>query len=95
MKSKFALIAMIGAVSAMAAADDREKYNERAANSDMAMFQELDLNRDGKVTRAEAKGFLAMEARFDDIDIDHDDQITRDEMTRYIERAYGVKLTAT
>ena len=36
-----------------------------------------------------------MEARFDDIDIDHDDEITRDGMTRYIERAYGVKLTAT
>ena len=93
MKARF-ILATIGALSAMAAADDRTQYNERAANNDMAMFRDIDLNHDGKVTRAEAKGLLSIEARFDDIDIDHDDAITLDEMTRYIERTYGVRLTA-
>ena len=90
MKAKF-IAAIIGALSATASAGDREIYNARAANSDMALFREIDINHDGKITRAATKGVVSMEARFDDIDIDHDDEISLNEMRRYIEHTYAVQ----
>jgi EF hand domain-containing protein len=77
-----------------AMADDRETYNRRAAEADMAAFRLLDLNRDGVLTRGEVLADLNFAPRFNDIDIDRDGVITPEEMRRYIEQAYGVTIHA-
>ena len=78
----------------LAQADDRTEYNRRAAARDSALFQSLDRNGDGAVTREETKGDLDFGPRFDDIDINRDGTITRDELQRYIAQRYGVELQA-
>ena len=55
------------------AADDRTAYNERAAASISALFQSLDRNADGLVTREESRGDLNFGPRFSDMDINSDD----------------------
>lgn len=82
-------VALVATLSA-AAADDREAYNRRAAESDMAAFRALDLNRDGVLTHDEVRGDLNFGPRFNDIDIDRDGMVTPAEMRRYIEQTYGV-----
>jgi len=83
-------IALVAATFA-ASADDREAYNRRAANADMAAFRALDLNGDGLLTPDEVRGDLNFGPRFNDVDINRDGIITPEEMRRYIEQTYGVK----
>jgi hypothetical protein len=88
-------LAVVLAVAAFAAAaDDREAYNRRAAEADMAAFRALDVNRDGMLTRDEARGAVYFAPRFDDIDTNRDGVITLEEMRRYLERTYGVRPAA-
>jgi hypothetical protein len=69
--------------------DDRERYNLRAARTDMALFHELDRNRTGLLRREDIAGDLHLGPRFDDIDVNRDGIVTSQEMRLYIERAYG------
>lgn len=94
MRSHIAIAAVVGVLSLAAAADDREDYNRRAAQRDMALFQEFDRNHDGRLTPDEVRGILSLEARFDDIDINRDGAISLEEMQRYLEQTYGVRLAA-
>ena len=70
--------------------DDKERYNRRAAQTDAALFSELDRGGNGFLTRADVQGDMRLGTRFDDIDINRDDIITPQEMQAYIERTYGV-----
>jgi Ca2+-binding EF-hand superfamily protein len=92
MKAKLAIVLLLAAAS-FAAADDRETYNRRAAETDLAAFRQLDLNRDGVLTHEEVRPDLNFGPRFGDIDIDGNGAITREELRRYIERTYGVVVT--
>ena len=94
MNTKIVVAILLAANSAIAAADDRETYNRRAADNDMTLFRQLDLNADGRLTQDEVKGDLNLGPRFSDIDIDRDGLVTPDEMRRYIEQTYGVKPAA-
>jgi len=90
MRLTFALVLALAAGAAGAAgADEREAYNRRAAATDAARFQELDLNRDGRLSRDEARGDLHLAPRFDDMDINRDGIITPEELRRYLEQTYG------
>lgn len=84
---------MLATTAAMA--NDREDYNRRAAETDLAAFRLLDLNRDGVLTPEEVQPDLNFGPRFNDIDINRDGVITREELRRYIEQAYGVVVTDT
>lgn len=79
--------------TALAAADDRETYNRRAAETDLAAFQQLDLNRDGVLTLDEVRADLNFGPRFNDIDTDRNGAVTREELRSYILRSYGVVVT--
>jgi hypothetical protein len=87
---KIITTALLVAFSIAAAADDRADFNRRAAEADLALFRQLDVNRDGYLTQDESKGDLRLGPRFDDIDINRDGVITPQEMRRYIEQTYGV-----
>ena len=92
MNIRIAIAAMLAAFSASAAADDRADYNRRAAAADEAAFRQLDLDRDGMLTRDEARADLNFGPRFDDVDINRDGVITSDEMRRYLEQTYGISV---
>ena len=69
--------------------DDQQRYNLRAAQSDMAQFRDLDRAGTGLLRREDTRGDLHLGPRFDDIDINRDGIVTPQEMQLYIERAYG------
>jgi hypothetical protein len=75
-------------------ADDQGLFKQRSAAHDAALFQSLDRNADGAVTREEAIGDLDFGPRFDDADINRDNTVTRQEFERYLEQRYGVVPTA-
>jgi hypothetical protein len=79
----------------VAAADDKTVYNERAAARIGVLFQALDRNADGVVTREESRGDLNFGPRFADMDINSDNNVTREELQRYIEQRYGVQSART
>lgn len=94
MKSIFrhtAAVVLLLLVSTTAAANDRTVYNERAAARFTGLFQSLDRNADGVVTREESHGDLNFGSRFADMDIDGDDNVTQQELRRYIERRYDIR----
>lgn len=74
-----------------AGADERVDYNRRAAARDLTLFHELDRNRDGAVTRLEARGDLNFLPRFNDMEVDMDGVVTEAELHRYLEIQYGVR----
>jgi len=82
------VLASIAFASTLAVADDRAEYNRRSAERYVAMFDMADINRDGLVSRQEARGMIELEARFDELDINRDGNITRDELTRYIQLTF-------
>ena len=71
-------------------ATDADDYLRRAAQRDLAMFDDLDRDKDGNLTLQEVRGDVDLEARFNDLDINRDGVITREELTRYIAFQYGV-----
>ena len=92
MKTSWLVIALLAATTA-AMADDRETYSRRAAETDLAAFRQLDLNRDGMLTLDEVLADLNFAPRFNDMDINRDGIVTPEELRRYIERAHGVLVT--
>jgi Ca2+-binding EF-hand superfamily protein len=86
------IVVLVLATSATIA-DDRETYNRRAAETDLAAFSLLDLNRDGVLTLDEVRADLNFGPRFNDIDTDRNGAITREELRSYIGRAYGIVVT--
>ena len=73
-------------------ADDRETYMRAAAQREVATFDALDRDGDGRLTMDEALGHVDLQARFTDIDIDRDGVITRAELVRYVKLQYGVAI---
>jgi hypothetical protein len=90
---KISWIALALVIATAAVADDRETYSLRAAETDLAAFRQLDLNRDGMLTQDEVLADLNFAPRFNDMDINRDGIVTPEELRRYIERAYGVLVT--
>ena len=86
-----AVILFLLAAVAASAADDKTAYNERAAAGMASLFQSLDRNADGVVTREESRGDLNFTPRFADMDINSDDNVTQQELLRYIEQRYAVR----
>jgi hypothetical protein len=84
---------MLPAYSSAAHADDKTAYDQRAAARDTALFQSLDRNGDGAVTRVEAQGDLNLGPVFDDMDINRDGIVTNAELQRYLEQQYGAHAT--
>ena len=80
---------LLSAAATAVWADDRAEYNARAAARLGGLFQAMDRNADGVLTREESKGDLDLGPRFDDIDINRDGLVTREELDGYIERRYG------
>lgn len=89
--TKVAAAFLLVIASLAASADDRETFNRRAADNDMALFHQIDLNHDRRLTYDEAKGDLNLGPRFNDIDINRDGIVTLEEMRRYIEQTYGIR----
>ena len=71
-------------------ATDADDYYRRAAQRDVAQFDALDRNKDGRLTIEEVRGDIDFEARFNDIDINRDGVVTREELALYIARRYGI-----
>jgi hypothetical protein len=81
---------MLPTSGSAAGADDKTVYDQRAAARYVALFQSLDRDGDGTVTRVEAQGDLNLGPVFDDMDINRDGIVTSAELQRYIEQRYGV-----
>lgn len=90
MKIRLAAAVLLAAISTGALATDEDEYNRRAAERDMALFYEYDLDHDGNLTREEVRGNVSLQARFNDININRDGKITLEEMQRYIAATYHV-----
>jgi Ca2+-binding EF-hand superfamily protein len=93
MKSVFqgGALVLLAACAAGAGADDKSEYKRRAAARDLSLFQSLDRNTDGAVTRQEAHGDINFLPRFNDMDIDMDGVVTTVELHRYLEQQYGAR----
>ena len=85
------MLVLLMAFAAGAGAHDKSEYNRRAAARDLSLFQSLDRNTDGTVTRSEAHGDVNFLPRFNDMDIDMDGVVTTVELHRYLEQQYGVR----
>jgi Ca2+-binding EF-hand superfamily protein len=76
----------------IAGADDRQDYNRRAAERFSTLFQSLDRDADGTVTRIESQGDLVFGPSFDDMDIDRNGIVTRAELQRFVAQQFEVQL---
>jgi Ca2+-binding EF-hand superfamily protein len=83
------LLLLVMAAMPIVWANDRADYNARVAARLESLFQTLDRNADGVVTREESRGDLNLGPRFDDIDVNRDGILTREELRGYIERRYS------
>jgi Ca2+-binding EF-hand superfamily protein len=93
LRNAIALTMLCCAVGA-ASADDKADYDKRAAARYTALFQSLDRNGDGVVSREEAQGDVNFLPRFDDMDINRDNVVSTDELRRFIESRFGVNVVA-
>ena len=84
-----AVFVVLTACSVGAGADDKAEYDRRSAARYTMLFQSLDRNADGTVTRLEARGDLDFGPRFDDMDINRDGVVTMAELQRFIEQEHG------
>ena len=82
------------AVACHASADDKADYQKRVATRFVNLFQELDRDRDGRVTREEANGNLNFLPFFGDMDINGDNVVSTDELRRFLELKVGVTTVA-
>lgn len=89
---QIAALMLLLAYAISAGADDRREYNHRAAEDDLSLFQSLDRDADGAVTRLEAQGDINFLPRFDDMEVDMDGVVTTAELQRYLEQHYGIQL---
>ncbi|MDB5904955.1 MAG: hypothetical protein JWM26_3833 [Betaproteobacteria bacterium] len=87
-------LTMLCSAAGAASADDKADYDKRAAARYEALFQTLDRNRDGVVSREEAQGDLNFLPSFDDMDINRDNVVSTDELRRFIESRFGVNVVA-
>ena len=87
--NRLLVLVLFGACATGAAADDKAEYDRRAAAGYVSLFQSLDRNTDGAVTKSEAQGDLNFSPRFDDMDTNRDGVVTQMELQRYIERQHG------
>ena len=69
---------------------DEAGYNQRAAQTDMSVFRELDRSGNGLLTKEDVRGDMRLGTRFNDIDTNRDEIVTLQEMRVYIETRYGV-----
>jgi Ca2+-binding EF-hand superfamily protein len=83
-----ATFALLAACAMGAGADDKSDYDRRSAARYMSLFQSLDRNADGAVTRLEAQGDLNFSPRFNDMDINRDGVVTTAELQRYVDREH-------
>lgn len=86
------LLGTCALAGAAAHADERADYNRRAAERYSALFQSLDRDGDGAVTRVEARGDLNFGPRFDDMDIDRNGIVSRAELQRFVALEFEVEL---
>jgi hypothetical protein len=85
------VLVLLAGWAASAGADDKAEYDRRAAARYSMLFQSLDLDADGTVTRSEARGDLNFLPRFDDMDINRDGIVTTAELQRFIEQEHGIQ----
>jgi hypothetical protein len=87
----FATAAVLSVACVNAWADgDEARYNQRAAQTDMSLFREMDRAGNGFLTKDNVRGDMRLGSRFDDIDTNRDAVVTLQEMRAYIEKTYGV-----
>ncbi len=68
----------------LAAQTPPPEFLRRVADNYRAAMTMNDNDKDGQLTREEARGSVLLEARFDDIDTNRDRVITREELERYL-----------
>jgi hypothetical protein len=86
-------IAMLAlALNSGAAEDAKSEFDRRAAERYVSLFQALDLDSDGMVSKAEAQADLNFGPVFDDMDINRDGIVTPAELQRFIEQRYGLRV---
>ena len=71
-------------------ANDEAMYNQRAAQTDLSLFREMDRAGKGFLTVEDTRMDMRLGTRFDDIDTNRDGSVTLQEMRAYIEKTYGV-----
>ena len=87
----FSAVALLSVACVSAwANDDEARYNQRAAQTDISLFREMDRAGNGFLTRDSVRGDMRLGTRFDDIDTNRDEVVTLQEMRAYIEKRYGV-----
>ena len=86
-----AVLVILAGWAVSAGADDKAEYDRRAAARYNMLFQSLDLDADGTVSRSEAKGDLNFLPRFADMDINGDGIVTMAELQRFIEQEHGMQ----
>jgi len=87
----FAAMALLSVACVNAWANgDEARYNQRAAQTDMSLFREMDRTGKGLLTKDDVRGDMRLGTRFDDIDTNRDEVVTLLEMQTYIEKTYGV-----
>jgi len=78
MKNALMTAALAAAAMTAHAATDRQP----ASSSDPTSFQQVDSDRDGRISRQEAAAFSALEARFEAADANGDGALSAEEFAR-------------
>ena len=94
MRSIFAALLAASALHvacADAQAQTKADYDRRSVARYVELFQSLDIDRDGTVTRQESQGDVNFTPRFNDFDINRDGIVTRAELDRFLEREHGMR----